>query len=123
MNAEQFCVNNDGGIEMDLLDIIASEEAKTAAIDQVEAAADPRWMNTVYQIIVQLATASYGGFTTDQVWDVLDRSKIESPTEPRAMGAVFRQACADGLIVATGEYRPSARPVCHASPKRVWRRA
>lgn len=121
MNAGQFCVDNDGGIEMDLLDIIASEEAKTAAIDQVEAAADPRWMHTVYQIIVQLATAG-GGFTTDQVWDVLDKSKILPPTEPRAMGAVFRQACADGLIVSTGEYRPSARPICHASPKRVWRK-
>lgn len=105
-----------------LLDIIASQEAADKAIDQVGAHADPRWVATVYSIITELAFKGEG-FTTDQVWDVLDRSGIESPDEPRALGAVFRQACQDGLIRATGEYRPSARPVCHASPKRIWVKA
>lgn len=104
---------------MDLLDIIASQEAKTKAVDQVEAHADPKWLATVYGIVTELAFTGQG-FTTDQVWEKLDKSNVDAPAESRAMGAVFRQACKDGLIVATGEYRPSARPICHASPKRVW---
>ncbi len=106
----------------DLLDIIASQDAADRAISQVEAAADPRWMATAYSVIVELAMTRTT-FTSDAIWDVLDRAKIDAPVEPRALGALLRQSCNEGLIVATGEYRPSARAVCHASPKRVWRRA
>ena len=105
-----------------LLDILASIEAADKAISQVGASADPRWVRTVYGIITELAFKGEG-FTTDQIWNALDRCKVVSPHEPRALGFVMRQACSDGLIKPTGEYRPSLRPQCHRNPKRVWTKA
>lgn len=52
-----------------------------------------------------------GVFTTDDLWAVLEPAR-----EPRAMGALVTKLLKAGLIVATGGYVRSARPVCHARP-------
>lgn len=102
-------------------------EAKTGAqlrdeaIQQVEEHADPDWKDVAYRVVATL-TETMSEFTTDDVWYELQRSP-NSTHEPRALGAVMRRAARDGLIVPTDRYRESTRPICHRSPKRVWRAA
>ena len=100
----------------DLLDTIREIELETrAAIDRAQANASDLWfrgaMNAVRYLVAQRRP-----FTTDDVW-----SHVEGQThEPRAMGAVMRQAQRDGLIKPSGEYRKSLRPECHRRPIQVW---
>ncbi len=108
--------------EMNLLDIIAATEAKNQAIATVTNNADQTWLTSCYSVIVQIATTT-DTFTTDDIWQALENAALPTPHEPRAIGAVLRQAAADGLICPTDTYQPSARVACHARPIRVWRRA
>lgn len=107
------------GDTMNLLDIIAATEAKDEAITRVGHNADPQWVTACYNTIVQIAFNKQR-FTTDDVWDALDRAKVATPHEPKAIGAVLRQAAKDGLIYATDDHKPSARVACHARPLRIW---
>ena len=102
---------------MNLLDIIASEEAKREAIARVERNMEPEWAELVDRAIM-LVLSKRRDFTTDDVWDELD-GMIE-PHEKRAMGAAMLRVARKGLIQATDRTRPSARAVCHANPKRIW---
>ena len=102
---------------MNLLDIIASEEAKREAIARVERNMNPDWAELVEQAIM-LVMSNCREFTTDDVWDELDGT-IE-PHEKRAMGAAMLRVARKGLIQATDRTRPSARAICHANPKRIW---
>lgn len=107
---------------MDLLDLIQeADKAKHEAIDRVEANASPQWLTACYSVITQVAF-SRDIFTSDDIWDALDRAKVDAPAEPRALGSVMRQAMRDGLITTTDKYVPSTRAVCHGNPKRCWRR-
>jgi len=106
---------------MNLLDLIAATEAKNEALTQVTANADPQWATACYNIIVSIATTTTA-FTTDNIWQALHDAALPTPHEPRVLGAILRQACADGLITPTDTYIPSARVACHARPIRVWRR-
>lgn len=103
---------------MNLLDLIAAQEAKREAIARVDANMEPAWAETVEKAIVLVAN-KLREFTTDDVWEELDGA-VE-PHERRAMGAAMLRVAKTGLIVATDRTRPSARAVCHANPKRVWR--
>ena len=91
------------------------------ALTVVEAAADPRWVDTCMKIVRHLAQLG-GRFTTDDVWDLLDETGVWTK-EPRAMGAVIRKLAADKVIVGDGEYWVSRRPECHQRPVKVWRGA
>jgi hypothetical protein len=112
---------NTNGEQMNLLDIIAATEAKNQAIATVATNADQTWLTACYNVIVQIATTT-DTFTTDTIWQALENAALPTPHEPRAIGAVLRQAAANGLIRATDTYRPSARVACHARPIRVWER-
>jgi hypothetical protein len=37
------------------------------------------------------------------------------------LGAVMRMLARHQRIIATGDYRNSTRPACHARPVKVWR--
>lgn len=102
---------------MDLLDIIASEEAKREAIARVERNMDPEWAELV-NLAIRMVMSRQREFTTDDVWEEL--GDVEPPHERRAMGAAMLRLARQGLIQATDRTRPSARAVCHANPKRVW---
>lgn len=106
-----------GENQMNLLDIIASEEAKREAIARVGRNMNPDWAELVDQAIM-LVLSKRREFTTDDVWDELDGT-IE-PHEKRAMGAAMLRVARKGLIHATDRTMPSARAVCHANPKRIW---
>ena len=102
------------------LDIFAGEEKKEAAIKRVGENADPMWFIVALAAVLECAQTAEE-FTTDRVWALLARRGVRDTAEPRAMGAVMRQAATDGLIVATDRTRKSARPDCHRRPVRVWR--
>ena len=108
----------DGVGLMNLLDLIASQEAKREAIERVDANMEKDWAALV-EAAIMLVASRQPEFTTDDVWDELDGA-IE-PHERRAMGAVMLRVARKGVIAATDRTRPSARAVCHANPKRIWK--
>lgn len=102
-----------------LFDAAAADTARDQALARVEANADQDWKDRARAVIQELArTRVY--FTTDDVWQELAKQDVETH-EPRAIGALMRQAAADHLIAPTNRYEPSARPACHGRPVRVWR--
>lgn len=95
---------------------LLGEEARDEAIDCVERAADPEWMEVAFGVVRALALRGVK-FTTDDVWQAVgDWTAVE----PRALGAVMRRAQREGLARPLAEYRKSTRPACHARPLRVW---
>lgn len=101
------------------LDGFSAPSAKIIAITKVEAHADPAWLEMAAFGVQQLA-ASRDVFTTDDVWEWLDRNTPLRPHEPRAMGAVMRKGAAAGVIQASGVYEQSRREECHNRPVMVW---
>lgn len=97
------------------LDFSEGERRRDDAIRQAGDAAGP-WVDHAIDAIKLVSLARFD-FTTDDVWSAL-RVK---PDEPRALGAAMKAAAGRGFIYATGEYRKSGRPECHARPVAVWR--
>lgn len=103
----------------DLMEVLADHDAEMAevarnhAIDVMEAKAKLRWKDEALAAVMHLA-ATRAEFTTDDVWALVQLSG-EHTHEPRAMGAVMRQAARDGAIAKTDRVVNSARPVT------VWR--
>ena len=102
------------------LDGFSAPTAKIIATTKVEAHADPAWLEMASFGVQQLA-ASRDVFTTDEVWEWLDRNTPLRPHEPRAMGAVMKKVAAEGVIEASGLYQQSAREECHNRPVMIWR--
>lgn len=101
-------------------DGMGAPSAKIIALAKVEANADPAWLDIAAFGVSQLA-ASRDAFTTDDVWEWLDRNTPLRPHEPRAMGAVMRKSAAAGTIEASGLYEQSSREVNHNRPVMIWR--
>lgn len=95
------------------------EELKRQAIDKVRKAAPPEWMSSVMAAL-ELLCACKTQITTDDLWSIANISGIYKPPEPRAMGAVMRDAAARGLIRKTDRVVPSKRAECHRRPIAVW---
>lgn len=91
-------------------------QLREEAIKQVEENADALWVLQAESVVEFLAERRRY-FTTDDVWDLL----IESPREPRAMGAVMRRAQADGLITPTDKWQMTRRASSHSRPIRIWK--
>lgn len=89
-----------------------------AALERVEAHADAEWKQAALEA-VRLCARQMPEFTTDQIWKVLDRTDYGTH-EPRAMGAIMRQAVGLGWVKPTNQYRTSDRPECHKRPVKVW---
>ena len=103
-----------------LFDALAAIKARDQAIAQVERNADPMWKHNAWTVILMFARSGEP-FTTDDVWEYMHQNGMETPREPRAMGAVIANACRDRIIESTGRYVQSQRPECHRRPVRVWR--
>ena len=98
---------------MNQLDLLASE-----AISKAASGADTEWWREA-EAAIKLLCKRGTPFTTDAVWYLLDRVGVRTH-DPRALGAVVRAACKDGLIRPTGEYHKSIRKGCHRRPLAVW---
>lgn len=103
-----------------LFDVPAAIKARDTALQRVEDATQPAWITYAEQSIAYLARARQQ-FTTDDVWEFMHQRGYDMPHEPRALGALMRNAMKTGQIIATDRYVPSARPECHRRPIRVWR--
>ena len=103
-----------------LFDALAAIKARDKAIEQVERNADPLWKRNAWSVIVMFARTGQP-FTTDDVWEFMHQNGMETPREPRAMGAVIANACREKIIESTDRYVQSQRPECHRRPIRVWR--
>ena len=110
--------DNEKQNEMNLLDFIAATEAKEKALAQVASTTDTNWKQQIIDIVLGYATDTE--FTTDQIWDYCYQHNIETPHEPRALGAILIGLARNGFVKATDRYRPSHRVACHARPIRVW---
>ena len=92
------------------------EELRDRALARVRDAAPPEWVASAQEAIRRIVQYGPCQFTTDEVW-LLCASK---PPEPRALGAVMRDAAKAGLIRKTDRVQPSVRPECHRRPVAVW---
>lgn len=89
------------------------------AIGRARDHADTPWLRDAYKAVKTLA--GWGQpFTTDDVWALLEKVSIAATHEPRALGAVMRQAQREGLIRSTGTWQKTTRPQAHTRPCAVW---
>lgn len=95
-----------------------AEAVRDEAIDRVARGMDPDWRNAAAAAVTMVALAR-DEFTTDDVWDAL--REVDDAREPRALGAIMRQAQRQGLCVKTDRVVNSRRVECHARPVAVWR--
>ena len=93
-------------------------EETERAVERAAKGMDSEWAAMAHDAVREVCR-THLHFTTDEVWGVLDAARCPAPREPRAMGAIMRQAVREGLCVVTDEYRPSKRR--HRAPIRVYR--
>lgn len=98
-------------------DLFAAAAERDAALLTVEHNADPDWMRTATQAVLDLPIGEQ--FTTDAVWAALAGTDAITH-EPRALGALMRRLARAGAIAKTGDYLPSGRRECHMRPVPVW---
>jgi hypothetical protein len=100
--------------------------ARDEAIRRAGENANPEWSAGAMAVVCQLANKG-SAFTTDDVHELLDQlvaaGRVARTHEPRALGAVMREAHKLGLIVPLDQWRQSKRRACHSRPLRVWRPA
>lgn len=101
------------------MDLEAGLRAADEAIERAGRNAYVEWNRAVVGAVMRIAEAGWTTFTTDDVWATIPPS-IRTH-EPRALGSVMRKLQEAGIIEATGEWRPTARPEAHGRPIRVWR--
>ena len=104
-----------------MIDLLVAEKAKELAVDRASEGARG-WMSEALPVLRELA-ASVDAFTTDRVEYELGRRGIEPPNEPRAYGALMRDAARSGWIEKTDRVVPSVIARNHRRPKAVWRSA
>lgn len=93
----------------------AGERARDDGIDRAATNAAASWKETARNAIRAIAATQHE-LTGDDLWRLVDK-----PAEPRAAGAIFRWAAAEGLIAPTDRFVPTTQATSHASPSRVWR--
>jgi hypothetical protein len=96
-------------------------KARDDAIARAGAHAEAQWRECC-RAAIEFVAATHAEFTSDDVWDVLRKFFDPVPTthEPRALGAIMRQAERDAICVPLSKWRLSKRPQCHRRPVRVW---
>lgn len=93
-------------------------DLRDQAIEKVAENANAQWMKDASWAVLMMAYKG-GEFTTDDI--LAAYPQLEGVREPRAWGAIMRQAAVGKTIVATGRYKASTRRKSHARPKMVWR--
>jgi hypothetical protein len=91
-----------------------AETARDLAIMRAEYAASDDWKSEAMCVIWAVAK-SQPNLTTDDVWDLLAEAR-----EPRAMGAMMKNAQREGWIRPLSTWALSRRPICHCRPVRMW---
>lgn len=86
-----------------------AEQAKAAALAEVEANADAEWKLAAMDAVRTVAL-KHSVFAADDVWAFLEKVYPNQDThEHRAMGAVMRNAMSRRWCIPAGTYRKSGR--------------
>lgn len=94
--------------------------ARDEAIDRVEKNAPEDWKHRV-RVAIEALCKEREEITTDDVWERLELLRIDlGRAEPRAIGALMKQAQKAGWIEPTATFKNSERVECHRRPLRVW---
>jgi hypothetical protein len=93
------------------------ERLREQAIEDVELG-NVGFVQRAVQAVLQVAQRELE-FTSDDVWFELGAGSGDA--EPRAMGAVMRNAGQLGYCEPINAWRLSRRAACHRRPVRVWR--
>lgn len=102
-----------------LLDEIAAMEAKYEAIARVGYNTESWWRMKADEAVWEVAINN-PLFTTDDVWEQLQKWGVEPSHEKRAMGAIMTQAAKKAWVTKTDRVRNSQRVECHNRPVAVW---
>ena len=100
-----------------------AEDAKRAAMNQVEDNANHYWIEFMVDCVWDVCRVMLY-FTADDVFDRYEDQPDPKPTthEPRAMGPVMNRAAKEGLCEkANVPGAPSRRRSLHARPRTVWK--
>lgn len=90
--------------------------ARDAALERVDAAADPEWKDTALEAVYQVCR-THLVFTSEDVWN----AGLAKPREPRALGPVLKRATAMGWCHPTVGFVTSSMTTRHAAPVRQYR--
>ncbi len=97
-----------------------AEVLRDIAMTSVQHNTDSNWIRASENSVQWLARSSALGFTTDDVWEHLDKLGMTGQVhDNRALGPVMLRMCKQGIIKDTKEYYPSKRR--HCAPIKVWR--
>jgi hypothetical protein len=99
-----------------LFDMEAGKRGKEDGLARVAAHAPSAWMVKARALVVDVAKRK-DTFTSDDVW----QAGLETPPEPRALGAVMNELARAQLVEKTGQYVKTARKTRHNAPVAVWR--
>jgi len=104
-----------------IFDIKRGRELREEAISAVRKHAHEQWKKDAFTAVIAVAL-KHDEFTTDRVWKKLAEDCPDSYThEPRAMGAIMRDAGKEEICIRTNRVEDSARVSCHLRPLAVWR--
>lgn len=95
----------------------SGEALAREGMGRAESNADQDWLTRAREVVKALIAAGEP-FTTDHIWYRLEQLGVATH-EPRALGALIRQAAKQGVIQRQG-YIPTTRPEAHARPIPVW---
>jgi hypothetical protein len=103
---------------MNELNIQEGQQARDAAIKQIDENADMQWKDRALVAVERLCLRRKI-VTSDDVWEEL--GTMDGVHDRRAMGAVMHRARSKGFCKPTDRYRPTANKKSHCSPMRLWR--
>lgn len=109
-----------GHDDRDVFSKRVSRQKKERAIDRVEAAADEQWLRAAHAALVHVAR-NRRIFSADYVWMELRVRDAGFPHEPRAMGAVFREAFREKICEPLTQYDTCSRPRRQGGLVRCWK--
>jgi hypothetical protein len=120
-NGGSVVAMTDGVMELPFLDAAESRRRAQDGERTADEHASAAWKAQALDAWYWVAMNHYR-FTTDLVWQYLDRVGVVPPHEPRAMAAVSTEAVKRGWVERSkpAEYESTARPVAHSAPCRVY---
>lgn len=104
---------------MTLFDPDEGDRRKQEGMGRAYDHASPVWKNAGYNAIRECCE-TLAEYTTDQVHYRLGTAD-DHEDELRGLGSMMTQAAKWGWHTKTDRTIDSVRPICHKSPKRVWR--
>lgn len=98
-----------------------AEDVTNEAIERAGTNANPTWREAAEAAVYRVCKR-HEFFVSEDVWQELGAGEQTASThEPRALGAVMRQAARLGYCVATERWQKTQRVAAHRRPQQVWR--